>query len=92
MYHNDSLKTEGFIHCSTPQQITRVANYIFANQTGLVLLFINPEKVKAEIRYENTELDELFPHIYGALNTDAVFKIVDFEPNEDGLFQLPKEV
>jgi uncharacterized protein (DUF952 family) len=93
IYQSESFEYEGFIHCSTPQQITRVANYLFANQTGLVLLFIDAEKVTAEIRYETAEVDgELFPHIYGALNIEAVFKVIDFEPNQDGLFQLPKGV
>lgn len=36
--------------------------------------------------------DEQFPHIYGSLNVDAVLKVLDFEPREDGLFELPKEI
>ena len=91
-YRADSLDTEGFIHCSSVSQIVKVANRFFFNQKGLVLLFIDADKVKAEVRYEEAEIGELFPHIYGELNVDAVFGVVDFESGEDGLFKLPQEV
>ncbi|MGH8000063.1 MAG: DUF952 domain-containing protein [Brasilonema sp.] len=87
-YHGDTLDSEGFIHCSTPTQIIKVANTFFRHQKGLVLLLINSDKVQPEIRYEGVEGGELFPHIYGALNTDAVFQVINFEPSEDGLFTL----
>ncbi|KAB8335114.1 DUF952 domain-containing protein [Scytonema tolypothrichoides VB-61278] len=90
-YEGDTLNSEGFIHCSTPTQIIQVANTFFRHQKGLVLLFINSEKVQPEIRYEGVE-EELFPHIYGVLNIDAVFKVSDFEPGEDGLFLLSHEI
>jgi uncharacterized protein (DUF952 family) len=92
IYCADSLDSEGFIHCSTPEQVIKVANFLFRNQKELVLLFINSELVKPEIRYEAVEGYELFPHIYGALNIDAVFQVVGFEPGEDGKFKLPQEV
>jgi uncharacterized protein (DUF952 family) len=91
-YRGDTLDSEGFIHCSTPTQIIKVANTFFQNQKELVLLYIDSNKVKPEIRYEGVEDNELFPHIYGALNIDAVFKVIDFEHGEDGLFELPQEI
>lgn len=91
-YRADSLDTEGFIHCSEANQVVKVANWLFRNQKGLIILFIDADKVKAEIRYELVETGELFPHIYGELNIDAVFQVINFEPGEDGLFELPQEV
>lgn len=91
-YRADSLDTEGFIHCSKSTQIVKVANRFFLNQKDLVLLFIDSDRVQAEIRYEEAEIGELFPHIYGELNVDAVYKAIDFEPGEDGFFDLPQEV
>ncbi|MEH2294612.1 DUF952 domain-containing protein [Nostoc sp.] len=91
-YRTDSLDSEGFMHCSKSTQILKVANRFFDNQKELVLLFINYDKVQAEIRYEPAEIGELFPHVYGELNIDAVYQVIDFEAGEDGLFELPQEV
>ncbi|MEH2080165.1 MAG: DUF952 domain-containing protein [Nostoc sp.] len=92
IYRADSLDGEGFIHCSKSTQILKVAKRFFDNQKELVLLFIDSEKVQAEIRYEPAEIGELFPHVYGELNIDAVYQVIDFEAGEDGLFELPQEV
>lgn len=91
-YRADSLDSEGFIHCSKSTQILKVAKRFFDNQKELVLLLIDSEKVQAEIRYEPAEIGELFPHIYGELNIDAVYQVIDFEAGKDGLFELPQEV
>lgn len=91
-YRTDSLETEGFIHCSTPAQTIKVANLFFKNQTDLLLLLIDSDKVKSEIRYDIAWENEAFPHIYGALNNDAVFKVIEFAPGNNGLFELPSEI
>ena len=91
VYRGDTLVSEGFIHCSTPRQVIKVANALFRAKKGLVLLCIDTAKVQSEIRYEGIE-EELYPHIYGPLNIDAVIKVLDFEPCKDGTFTLPKEI
>ena len=91
-YRADSLDTEGFIHCSKSTQIVKVANKFFFNQKDLVLLLIDSDQVQAEIRYEEAEIGELFPHIYGELNIDAVYQVIDFEAGEDGFFELLQAV
>ena len=87
-YTADSLAGDGFIHCSTEKQILRVANTIFAGQHGLVLLVIDPARLTSELRWEpGVDLaSELFPHIYGSLNLEAVVGVLDFEPDTDGRF------
>lgn len=89
VYTGDTLESEGFIHCSTSKQIIKVANALFHGQKGLVLLVIDSDKVKSEIRYEGVEGRERYPHVYGPLNIDAVAKVLRFEPEEDGTFKLP---
>jgi uncharacterized protein (DUF952 family) len=91
-YRCNTLDTEGFIHCSTARQLVNVANRFFTNQQDLVLLFIDTNQVQAAIRYELAEINELFPHIYGELNLNAVFQVIDFVAGEDGYFKLPLEV
>jgi uncharacterized protein (DUF952 family) len=91
-YSADSLAGEGFIHCSTEEQILRVANAFYSNQHGLVILMIDLSKLKPAVRWEagTDKPDELFPHIYGPLNLEAVACVFDFEPGVDGKFHLPE--
>ena len=90
-YSGDTLQTEGFIHCSTAAQVIGVANRRFKGQPGLVLLVIETALVRPEIRYENLEGGSaLFPHIYGPLNRDAIQRIVDLIPGQDGFFTFPE--
>ncbi len=86
-YTADSLRTEGFIHCSDPHQVLAVANIRFTGRTDLILLWLDAARVAAPIRYENLEGGtDLFPHIYGALNLDAVIAVTPFRPSADGTF------
>ena len=90
-YEAPSLHSHGFIHCSKPDHLIPVANFLFRGQSNLVLLCINTELVEPEVRYENLEGgDKLFPHVYGPLNLDAVTEVLDFEPRSDGTFELPE--
>jgi uncharacterized protein (DUF952 family) len=99
-YQADSLSTEGFIHCSKPSQIVDVANTFYRGQQGLVLLVIDPSKLESELKWEppaepeptHAREGDLFPHIYGPLNLDAVDKVLAFEPAPDGSFSLPPEL
>ncbi len=89
-YAADSLESEGFIHCSTLEQVLGPANSYYRGQHGLVLLCIDPEQVQAPIVYEDCyESGQAFPHIYGPLNLEAVTAVLDFPPNADGTFTLP---
>lgn len=88
-YRCSSLDTEGFIHCSTPEQVVEVADYLFRGQRGLILLVIDPEKVRPGILYEDAGNGKLYPHIYGPLNVGSVTRTVPFELRQDGTFELP---
>jgi uncharacterized protein (DUF952 family) len=93
-YRADSLERVGFIHCSRAAQILRTANKLYAGQHGLVILRIDPLQLKAEVHWEpgTDKADELFPHIYGPLNREAVMQVFDFEPGPDGVFSLPGDM
>jgi uncharacterized protein (DUF952 family) len=89
-YQPEAFPIDGFIHCSTREQVIQVANTRFRGQSGLVLLSIDPDLLQAEVVYENLEGGEqLFPHIYGELNPAAVVQVSNFEPGKDGTFTLP---
>jgi uncharacterized protein (DUF952 family) len=89
-YRADSLNHEGFIHCSQINQVVAVANRFYAGQSGLVLLVIEADRLQSPLRYEAADGDE-FPHLYGALNLDAVVAAIAFEPGAQG-FVLPLEL
>jgi len=92
-YNPELFPIEGFIHCSTRAQIIQIANLRFRGRTGLLLLSIDTNKVKPEIRYENLEGgQQQFPHIYGELSINAVVLVTAFEPAADGTFTLPDTV
>lgn len=89
-YEVESLRTEGFIHCSTIEQVADTASRVFRGRTDLVLLRIDATRVAPEVRYELApDVGGAFPHIYGPLNLDAVVEVISFPPREDGSFALP---
>lgn len=77
-YGGNALNSEGFIHCSTPEQINEIAQHLFKGKKDLVLLEIDEKKVRTEIKYEDAGNGKLYPHIYGPLNADAVVNVQDF--------------
>ena len=79
VYQAASLDELGFIHLSHPEQIQGVAKRYYAGIQGLVLLWIDPHKLNAEVRWEPSD-GQIFPHLYGALNLEAVQLVQDFSP------------
>ncbi len=77
-YEADSLALEGFIHASNETQVAGVLSRYYKNCTDLLLLHIDTTKLHAELKHELApSVNEIFPHIYGALNIDAVEKITE---------------
>jgi uncharacterized protein (DUF952 family) len=91
-YRSDTLASEGFIHCSSLAQVIGSANRFFKDRKDLVILSIDSDRLHAEIRHEGADENNLFPHIYGELNIDAVIQVTDLESDPNGLFILPKEL
>lgn len=89
-YRTGSLEQEGFIHFSTGKQLLRTANKFFAGRRDVVLLVIDPTMLAAELRDEPIEDGQMFPHLYGKLNLDAVLEVLPFTPQEDGTFIWPE--
>ena len=71
-YSAASLDTEGFIHCSYDHQLDGVIGRYYANEPELVILTIDPAKLTSELVEESSTGGEIYPHIYGAINLDAV--------------------
>jgi uncharacterized protein (DUF952 family) len=74
-YTADSLAIEGFIHCSTADQVAGVLDRYYKGQTNLVKLTIDKSKVTSPLIFElATSINEVFPHIHGPINVSAVVK------------------
>lgn len=75
VYEAASLQSEGFIHTSSVNQITGVLERYFENEKDLVLLHIDEEKLISPVKYQLAEsVEEIFPHIFGPINLDAIAK------------------
>lgn len=74
-YTADSLATEGFIHCSTNDQVAGVIDRYYKGQTNLVKLTIDKSKVTSPLIFElAASINEVFPHIHGPINISSVIK------------------
>ncbi len=82
-----TLAEVGFVHCSTAEQVSGTANRFYADCAELMLLTIDPDRVDAELRFENLEGGPvLFPHLYGPVPIDAVVRVEPYRPGPDGTF------
>lgn len=82
---------DGFIHCSTTDQVLKVAENYYKNDPELILLKIDLDLLTVPVKFENLEGgDELFPHIYGFLSKDAVIGVARLEQDNGGNFQMPE--
>lgn len=81
---------EGFIHCTDgADEMARTANrYYKANAQAHYYLCIDKARVRAPIRYDDAA--RVYPHIYGALNRDAIVAVRVARREADGTF-LPPE-
>lgn len=92
-YRASSLETQGFIHGSFRSQVVPVANYIFKMQSDLVLLELDPGKLNSPVKLEDLLNEgELFPHIYGPINIEAVVAVHPFNCSNGGSFELPRSL
>ena len=87
-YHVPSLETEGFIHCSNREQVARSANKFYPSESEMLLLAIDPSRLTSELRDEEGRPGELFPHIYGPINREAIVEVIPLERGPDGRWQF----
>jgi uncharacterized protein (DUF952 family) len=79
-YETASLKTEGFIHCSTEKQVRGVLDRYFKDRTGLIKLVIDTDKLTDDLKFELApSVNEEFPHVYGPINLEAVIGVLDVD-------------
>ncbi len=88
-YEAPSLAEEGFIHCSGDEaQTLRVVQRLYSGATGLIVLDVDVIRLNAEVKREPSRSGEIYPHIYGKINLDAVVRVRDLTLDSDGRHQL----
>jgi len=83
---------DGFIHFSTAAQVRESAAKHRAGQDDLMLLTVDPAKLGDALKWEPSRGGQLFPHLYGALPTDAVLRADPLALGADGLHRFPDHV
>ncbi|CAF3702300.1 unnamed protein product [Rotaria socialis] len=83
---------DGFIHCTSGDELMiKVANRFYKGVPGdYVLLVLDITKLKgpaSPVKWEEaSEFDSLFPHIYGAIDRNAVVEVRSLQRTDDGTF------
>lgn len=89
----DSLRLEGFVHCSAPHQAIAVASRFYPARHDLVALLVDDTMLGDALRWESPAhpdgspalpSDEFFPHLYVPLSLDAVMGDVPLAWNGAG--------
>lgn len=77
IYRHKSLADEGFIHCSFADQLDGVIDRYYAGQPSVVVLEIETERLMSRVINEPSTAREIYPHIYGPINRDAIVSAVE---------------
>ena len=92
---DSELDDVGYIHATGPDQTIDMLNRRFTDHHKVVLLLVDLTKVKTKVKFEASSSGTtpgLFPHIYGPLNLDAIYKTIQLARNSSGTFTAPAEL
>jgi uncharacterized protein (DUF952 family) len=74
-----TLAQEGFVHCSSAEQVASTRASFFAGVPDVVVLEVETDLLSSPWRLEPVgvaEEAERFPHVYGPLDLDAVVAVL----------------
>jgi uncharacterized protein (DUF952 family) len=89
-YTPSDFARDGFIHCTdSPEEMAHVANALYkSNLDPHYYLYIDKTSVRASVRYDDA--GRKYPHIYGALNRDAIVAVREARRDAQGSFLTPE--
>lgn len=89
-YRSETFDEEGFIHLSTESQVPGVLQRYYRGVPRLLKLHVDEGKLTSELKHEPSTGGELFPHLYGPLNREAVVGVEEItQPFSVGLVLFP---
>ena len=75
-----SLDTEGFVHCSTRAQLDTTLARHFRGAGPLLTLQLDADAIEADLRWEESQPGERFPHVYAPIPVSAVVDVDEVTP------------
>ena len=89
-YVPEPFAREGFIHTTEGREAASITLTKYYKSSGepWVVLYIDQDRVTSPIRYD--DLAQVFPHIYGPFNRDAIVAVRDIGRAPDGTFMKPE--
>ncbi|MEP7289251.1 MAG: DUF952 domain-containing protein [Chloroflexota bacterium] len=92
-YLPSQYQQDGFIHCTRGADLmVMVANRHYRDVPGeFLMLSIDVQALKSPLKYESFDpvLPFPFPHIYGAINRDAIVAVLTMRRDDSGVFLVP---
>lgn len=85
-YTPEAFEQDGFIHCTNGiDELVTVANWFYtADPRQFIVLVLDVSAIESEVRYDDD--GQVYPHIYGPLNTSAVIGHLLVERDDAGAF------
>ena len=77
LYEAASLADEGFIHCSYEHQLDAVLGRYYSGAESVVILTLDTDKLSSRLVEEPSTGGEIYPHIYGPIDRDAIVAAVE---------------
>jgi len=83
---------DGFLHFSTAGQVAESAARHRAGVDGLLLIGVDPASLGPALKWEPSRGGQLFPHLYGALDTALAVRVADLTLGDDGRHRFPADI
>ena len=80
---------DGFIHFSAAHQVQETARKHFHGQTNLVLVAVEESVLGDKLKWETSRGGDLFPHLYGPLQTTSVSQVIQLTSDLNGTPIVP---
>jgi uncharacterized protein (DUF952 family) len=90
-YTAESLRSEGFIHCSSRELLHVSATLHAPGRTDLLVLEIDESRLGGAVVWEEGSPPrpdgKLFPHVYGPIPVGAVVSVRELNAGPDGSYE-----
>lgn len=83
---------EGFVHCSTLEQLAGTIDRHLAGEDELRLLELDVDRLGADLRWEESRPGQVFPHLYRPIEGPDVNAVWRWRRDPDGSVRLPPEL